>query len=72
MNIVVSLAVLEGRRIERGLTKKELAQRAGISPQRYQQMLSEIRAGRVPFVRSLKAVAETLGLSMDELLREVA
>lgn len=55
------LAQLEDLRIERGLTRRELARRAGISPQTAQDA---IRTGR-GHLSTAEALADALGLKLN-------
>lgn len=60
--------VLRDRRHETGQRLVDVAERAGISP----QYLSEIERGvKDPSSEMLAAVAEALGLTLEELLTEV-
>lgn len=61
--------VLRDRRREEGLRLVDVAERAGVSP----QYLSEIERGvKDPSSEMLAAVAEALGLGLDDLLVEAA
>lgn len=68
MSIVLNIDVIEKKRIELGLTKQELARRAGISPGRYTQIIDEARSGRPAFAPTTKELATALGLSVSDIV----
>lgn len=55
-------------RIERGWSKSELARKAGISP----SALGKAMIHRNPMTKQLAALAEALGVAIEELLEEEA
>jgi transcriptional regulator with XRE-family HTH domain len=68
MSITLDVEKVERRRTELGLTKGELARRAGISAGRYTQILAEAKEGKTPFAPTLAEIAKVLELSAKELL----
>lgn len=69
MSIQIDLKPLELKRVEKGLTKRELARRAGITGGRYAQILREAEEGRVPSPPRLKELCSVVGIEMSELIR---
>jgi transcriptional regulator with XRE-family HTH domain len=70
MSVSIDIEKIEKQRIRQGLQKSELARRAGISPGRYTQILSEARQGKLPFAPTIKQIVQALGMSMEEILVE--
>jgi len=56
------------KRLERGWTQSELAKRSGVS----QSTISQIESGerKYPRVHNIKKIAETLEVSIEELIDE--
>jgi transcriptional regulator with XRE-family HTH domain len=71
MSLRLNVEAIEKRRIEMGLSKQELARRAGFSPGRYTQILREAKEGKLAFAPTAKGIATVLSISPDELFIEI-
>ena len=70
MSIAIDLDKIERRRWELGMKKRELARRAGITPQRLTQIYSEIRRGHPPFAPTFRDVVSVLGFELEDVVKK--